>query len=463
MLPRSLKIVLALGVVSAAGWWLFADTVRYYRPDQSANRVVRFSHWGDYQEYLMWREMIAAFQRANPDVHVRQEYVVGFQGRYETKIQQQLVAGDAPDVVMFQDEPLPVFAERGFADLTGLLGTPGLSIDPNRDYFETAVQSFTIHGRLRGMPLSGGSLLILWNKRCFERADRVHRRTVRRPWDEWTLDDFLTICRDVTIDEDGDGRIDQFGLVLPGWIYYLPFVWSHGVDVLDETRTEWRLVGRPAEEVFELFRKWRWEYHVCPTSVEQSEMLTDTAFFTGRVAMCIQGPWLQPFLNATSLGPHAGRPPEYAITHLPYGPTGKRYTRVTWDGLCLSDRLTDEQKQRAWRFIHFVCSRPGQDLLARHQRAVPALKASAETFKHLDPGSGSGKFVDAFAYARLQPITRHWMLMDRKIVEYMDRLASNEISGREFIRRLAEDTELRRYFRMPTGKQEFATTGTDVQ
>lgn len=446
---RAARTVLILVLGSAAGYWLFADTVRYHYPQRFAEDAVRFAHWGDYQEYLMWKEIIGAFSAANPDVRIRHEYVVGFQRNYEAKIQQGLVAGDAPDVMMFQDEPLPIFADRGFADLTELIGTAGCPIDPNRDCHETAVRSFVLNGRLRGMPLFGGNILILWNKRCFERAERFHKRPVRRPWDEWTLTDFLDIARDLTFDEDGDGRIDQYGLLLPGWIYYLPILYGYGADVLDETRTEWRMTGPAAEEAFELFRKLRWEYRICPTSVEMSEMLTDTAFFTGRIAMCIQGPWLQPFLNATSLGPHDGRPPEYAVTHIPYGPTGQRFTRVTWDALCMSDRLTSQQKRRAWRFICFVCGQRGQEIVARYQRAIPALKASAETFRKYDTGSGAYRFIDALSYSRIQPITRHWFTMDRRIRDTLERLEDNEISGAEFVRQLAGDAELRKYFRMP--------------
>jgi len=457
MFLRPFKILLAGVVVMAAGWWLFADTLRYHFPDQFTEPVVRFTHWGDFREYQMWQEVIRAFHKTKPDIRVQQEYIVGF--RYETKIQQQIVSGDAPDVMMFQDEPFATFAPRGFADLTPFLDTPGLSADLRRDYFDTAVESFMLDGRPHGMPLFGGDVLIVWNKRCFARADRFHGRRVRRPWDDWTLKDFIEIGRELTIDEDGDGRIDQFGFMLPGWVYYLPFIWSYGVDVLDETRTEWRLTGPAAAEVFELYRKMRWDDRICPTPIEQSEMLTDTAFFTGRIAMCVNGPWLQPFLNATSLGPRDGKPPEYAITHIPYGPTGKRFTRVTWDALCMYKGLTPERQKRAWTFIHFCCTRPGQDIISRYQRSVPALKASAETFKQCDTGSGAYRFVDAFDYCRLQPVTRHWYPMDREIRDYVDLLRDNEISGQQFVEQLAADPELRQLFRVPDAPKPTPTTG----
>ncbi|MBN1345920.1 MAG: sugar ABC transporter substrate-binding protein, partial [Phycisphaerae bacterium] len=415
MVGRGIKVGLAGVIVAAVAWWLFADTLRYHFPDRFTEPVVRFAHWGDFAEYRVWQEVIGEFHKAYPDIRVRQEYIVGF--RYETKIQQQIVSGDAPDVMMFQDEPFPTFAPRGFADLSELVAASDPPIDLKREYFDTAVESFLIDGKPYGIPLCGGNVLIIWNKRCFARADKARGRRIRRPHDNWTMDEFLETARDLTIDEDGDGRIDQFGFMLPTWVYYLPFIWSHEARILDETRTQWRLVGPEAVSVFELYRRMRWEDRVCPTPIEQSEMLTDTAFFTGRIAMCVNGPWLLPFLNETSLGPREGKPPEYGITHIPFGPTGKRYTRVTWDGLCMFKDLTRERKECAWKFIRFVCGKPGQDIVARSQQSVPALKASAEAFKRFDTGCGSHKFVEAFSYSRLQPITRNWYPMDRIIYD----------------------------------------------
>lgn len=42
-------------IITAAGWWLFADTVRYYRGSSLDEKTIRFCHWGSYQEYHMWK------------------------------------------------------------------------------------------------------------------------------------------------------------------------------------------------------------------------------------------------------------------------------------------------------------------------------------------------------------------------------------------------------------------------
>ena len=66
----------------------------------------------------MWQEMLATFREKYPKIPVKAEYITD---RYESKIQQLLVAGAAPDVIAFQDESFPNFVNAGqFEDLRSL-------------------------------------------------------------------------------------------------------------------------------------------------------------------------------------------------------------------------------------------------------------------------------------------------------------------------------------------------------
>ncbi len=437
--------------VLAAGWWLFADTVRYHRPKQFGGNSIRFAHWGGYEEYVMWKEIIAAFHEVEPDIPIKHEYVVAM--RYETKIQQQLVAGDAPDVMLFQDEPFPNFAPKGFAVLDEFVARDG--VDLKKDYFDTAVESFLLDGQLRGMPLWGGNNLIYCNMRCFERASKYHGREVPLPADDWTLEEFVRVCQDLTFDDDGDGRIDQFGFMLPGWFYALPLMWPQGMRVLDSTRTRWLMTGPEAERAWGFYQNLRFGWRVSPMPAEQAEMGSDTAFFTGRIAMFTSGPWAQPFLQNTTLKD------EYRIVHTPIGPAG-RATRVTWDCLAVYDRIPPQRKQMAWRFVKFACGPVGQAIVAKYQRSVPALKSGATEFVRYDGGWGSRKFVEAMDYARLQPISPHWNEMDRQINRHLAGLLSDtppRQTPAEFLAALANDPIIRRYFEVVEPPHEQLDSG----
>jgi len=438
------RLAAATAAILAAAWWLGADT---FRARRTRGGPIRIAFWGSYQEYKMWREILAAFGRRHPDIPTKAEYVVG--QRYEAKIQQLLVADAAPDVLLFQDEPFPNFARTGkFAPLDAFMQTPGYRIDLKHDYYPTAWQSFVYEGRTYGIPIWGGANLIFINKPCFRAARRYHLEHdgVAKPdWpaDDWTMDEFLQTCRDLTIDFDGDGRIDQFGFFFPFATYWLPWIWSYGAAVLDASHTRWALFGPQAERVMQLWSDMRNKYHYCPQSGQIGQMNQGVGFLTGRVAMFTSGPWSMPFLNEAGL--------DYDVVAMPRGPAG-RWTRVTWDALVLFDPPGDSPEQtarmkRAWKLIHFATGPEAARIVCRYQRSIPALRAAGEAFIRANPRVNVRRFIEAVqSYARLQPISLHWERMMRLMYRQLDPLQYGKIDARTALARLLQDEELMALF-----------------
>ena len=316
----------AVGIVAivAVSVWLFGDTFAHYRhAAPNAANVIRFAHFGTYQDYETWAKLIEAFESEHPEIAVRQEYVVGWYGLYNAKLRQQMLAGTMPHVALVQIGPFTAMADR-FVDLTPLVESVDAGIDLSA-FDRTAVDLFRFEGRYRAMPVSGGNLLIYCNPRCFERASTYRRRPVELPNGDWTMDDFRRIARDLTCDFDGDGQIDQFGFWQPRWVYYLPFIWSFGADLLDDTQTQWRLQGPEADAAFGFYQEMRIGPHrYSPRPYEVSQIIQDVGFLTGKTAMCINGPWFQPFLAETDLAN------SYKVFPIPTGSAG-RVTRITWE------------------------------------------------------------------------------------------------------------------------------------
>ena len=417
------------GFALGAVLWLFGDTWAYYFADK--DRELRISYWGSYREHEMWEEIVAAFARAHPDVPVRREYITT---RYEEKIQQLLLADEAPDVMVFQDEPMPRFASSGkFEALDAYLDTPGFSLDLEGDYWDTSVTSFRVDGVTRGVPIWGGNCLVLYNRAAFRRAGAPE------PAGDWTVDDFLNTCRLLTGDDDGDGRVDHYGFLLPSWLYWLPFHYAFGATHLDETRRRWTLWGPEAEASYGFFRDLRHLHRVAPRRDELTES-GSVAFLTGRIGMFVSGPWAMPFLNEAGV--------DYDVAHVPIGPGG-RGTRVTWD--CLAMFSGSRKKEQAWRFMHFVASPPAQRIVAGYQRSVPALKEAREAFDEANPRVHAERFVEALDYSRFQPITVHWPLMRRELTSQVDLMLDGHRTVRQTLDALTANEHLRERFAMPAG------------
>jgi len=416
--------------VAGALTWMFRDTYAHYFAHKED--ALRLSYWGSYREHEMWKEIVKAFHTRYPDITVKQEYITD---RYEGKIQQLLLADDAPDVILFQDEPMPRFVTSGkFQQLDEYCKTPGLEVNLQRDYWATAVGSFQQDGKTYGIPIWGGDCCVIYNRAAFRNAG------VPEPPERWSLygkGGFLDTCQRLTADTDGDGRLDRFGFLVPGWVYWLPFHYAFGATYLDPTRSKWTLWGPEAKGSYTFYRDLRHNYHVSPQRGELTEG-GNVAFMTGRVAMFVSGPWAMPPLNEAGV--------DFDVAHIPAGPGGHG-TRVTWDSLVMF--AGSKKKDAAWRFIHFATSLPAQKIIAKFQRSVPALKAAKDAFVSQNPKVRTRRFIEAFDYARFQPITMHWNLMSREVGGALDLMLDDKLTPTDALRRLATNEQLSERFAMP--------------
>ena len=73
-------------------------------------------------------------------------------------------------------------------------------------YDPTILANYMIDGELHCLPIDHAALVVYYNKEIFDAAG------VDYPQDGWTWDDFLATAQALTLDTDGDGVTDQFGV-----------------------------------------------------------------------------------------------------------------------------------------------------------------------------------------------------------------------------------------------------------
>jgi ABC-type glycerol-3-phosphate transport system substrate-binding protein len=461
-LHRTIRVA----AVVAVGWWLFADTIAHYaQPTATTTNVIRFAHFGSFEDYRLFQSIIESFEATHPDYRVKQEFIPGWYGRYESKLRQQILSETLPDVVVMQMAPFPRFREH-FAGMD-----EWATRDERRALVDsldaTAVDAFDLRandvGGIRAVPFAGGNLQIYINPDCFELASQHRRQKIVPPDEDWTMQQFRDLCTELTCDLDGDGITDQFGFWLPRWIYYLPFIWSHGADVVGSAevagaevvgsvrsesvianagRTEWKLVGPSADEALSLYKSLAsGPTRASPRPYEIPQIIQDVGFLTGKVAMCVNGPWFQPFLEKTRLRDR------YIVAPIPSG-SGGRATRVTWDGLCVSNQSPDARRRIAWQFVEHCLSREIQEQIAGTGRSLPALTAALHAFDDDERDPRRKHFVDALRDSRLQPRFDRFFPIDRAINNHLRRWIEDDDtrSASEFAHDLANDPAILREF-----------------
>lgn len=405
------------------------------RPPDSSRTVITLSFWGSYEEWGLWKEIVDLFHERNPDVWVKMNYIPD---AYDDKIRLLLAADSAPDVMLIQDEPFPAYAEYGkFADLTDWVHSDDFPVDWNTAFWPTVPESFTHKGRVMGVPIWGGNVLVIYNRKMFREMG------VAPPSDDWTFDEFIAKARELTRDTDGDGDIDTFGFSLPVWIYFLPWTWGFGIDYLNASRTDWAFTGPEAIAATAFFQDLRFRFHVSPSIQEAPNALQEGAMFmTGRIGMTVGGPWnCVPFMTA-GVG--------FDVAHIPVGPVGTRYTRVTWDGLCLFEK--SKNKEAARRFMKHCLSMEAQSMIGKCFRSIPTVMAAKESF--IDPNNGwrEEKYVEALEYGRMQPISVKWDAMNNVMMPEYELLLLNKISPEECVARMAENMRKEHVFPIEDAK-----------
>jgi len=249
--------------------------------------LVAFSFWGCgkkrggplqitiwHQMQVEGREVLQAqlekYMQANPEVTVTQLYKETEELR--SSYQTAAVAGGGPQLIY------------GPSDQVGPFDAMGI-IKPLENLFD---QEF-----LKNFIPSG---LVYFKGHLYQIADRVgnHLTLVYNkklvPVPPKDTDELIRIGKKLTVDKDGDGKTDQWGLV---WNYiepyfFIPFLGGFGGWVMDEKGNP--TLDTPATvEAFKFILDLRDKYKIIPTECDYA--MADALFKEGRAGMIINGPW----------------------------------------------------------------------------------------------------------------------------------------------------------------------------
>ncbi len=159
--------------------------------------------------YRVTDDAASLFEEQNPGIKV--EYTSGIlKEDYSEWLSGQLLSENAPDVFYVLADDFNNFAEIGaLADLS-----PFIENDPdfNKEAFYSSAYAYgQYNGSQYGLPYECAPKLMFVNKSILDKEG------LKVPDKEWTWDDFYSICEKVTKDTDGNGTIDQFGVIGYTW------------------------------------------------------------------------------------------------------------------------------------------------------------------------------------------------------------------------------------------------------
>ncbi|MBE2201338.1 MAG: sugar ABC transporter substrate-binding protein [Anaerolinea sp.] len=368
-------------------------------PQQDTPTKVTFAVFGDQAEFIAYESLVTTFMDAHPEILIEMQHTPG-QSDYRQRLATAFSSGEPPDIMLLNYRRFGAFAEQGgLAPLGPYLANS--DVIEESDFFKESTDSFYLNEQLWCIPQNISSLVVYYNQDLFDAAG------VPYPTDDWTWDDFLTAARALTIDSDGDGRIDQYGASIePNLFRLAPFIWQAGGELVDNLQKPTRLtIDTP-----EALRAWEWfvdlqvKEHVVPDAVAEESENGESRFLNGRLAMYFNSRRGVPtYRTITSF--------TWDITPLPHA--DQPVSILHSDGYCLAKAAPN--KDAAWTFIEFANSVVGQTIIAASGRTVPSLisVANSDAFLNPDqPPASSHIFIDTIPTLKWVPTMTTWVSIE---------------------------------------------------
>jgi multiple sugar transport system substrate-binding protein len=347
-----------------------------------------FMMWGAPEELAVWNQIVADFEAQNPNITVNVE--VSDWDAYWEKLKTMLAASTPPDMFAM-DAPLYLdYQSRGvLKDLQ-----PYLDQNPDllKGVYPQTLEAYKLPDGYYGLPRDFQTIVLFYNKDMFDAAK------VPYPTADWTYDDLRAAAKQLTLDTNGDGKIEQYGFYSDLWdmeLVWSEAIWAYGGDIIsaDHTKT---LIGEPAaRQAWQVFYDMMFTDKSMPDTTTAAQFGGDP-FQAGAAAMTTIGHWAVPGYNTVSF--------KWDVAPMPKGPAGAA-TSVNSAGFVVAQG--SKHPDESFEFIKFVLSSAGQTRLTELGFAIPVLKAVAESdtfLKQPGPGIDQKVFLDSLAFAHMKPV-----------------------------------------------------------
>lgn len=318
---------------------------------------------------------IAAYEKSHPNVKINN--TIYDTTDYWTKIRIQAQQRKLPDVFTMSSGYLEEWAESKL--MYNL--DPLIERDHTTDKFYKGMldstKSIAKTDYVPALPFALVTTVLFYNKDMFDAAG------VAYPTDDWSWDDFLDAAKKLTIDKDGDGTPDQWGMYLYGrYAQIESWVYADGGHLLNEKKTAFA-PDKNAVETLNFLSDLVHKYHVAPEPKEMQAFRNQDMFMQGKSAMWIDGSW-----NVDTTRKTVGDKMHWGIARIPYGPAGKD-ARMTYgwpDSYAMAPNTAHADE--AWEFMRYVAGE-GIDLSQYMAGKIPSNIELSKGIVELDKQPGA--------------------------------------------------------------------------
>ncbi len=332
--------------------------------------------------------LVDKFNHQNPDIHVESLYV-GQAEQELPKILAAVVGNAPPDLLWFNATLTGQLVElNAIKPLEQWLDNSPLKAEIDPALFE----SMEYQGHTWSVPFATNNVGVFYRPSIFKAAGITE---LPQTWEE-----LRQVAQKLTVDTDGDKRIDRHGIFLPlgkgefAVFLWLPFLWSGGGEIVADDKQTPAIVNQGAIASLEFWQSLIADGSVVLSLPERGFEIDD--FSAGKVAMQITGPWNLGQLKATGV--------DFGVFPIPA--KSRRATAVGGENLFVF-KSTPKQEAAALKFAEFVLSEEFQTQWAIGTGYLPVnIKArQSDRYQAFVAEQPAAKvFLEQAKYGRSRPI-----------------------------------------------------------
>lgn len=321
--------------------------------------------------------VIREFESKNPTIKVKREVI---NSQYMDVIKTRLIGDVAPDVFYLEAFEAPALMKYGVLEPLDAYIKPSFKLN---DFEPTLLNAFKRDGKQYGVPKDFSTLALFYNATAFKTAK------LAQPPKTWS--ELRQYAKKLTIDQNKDGKIDQYGIgVAPELPRQAFMVKAFGGKLVD--RNNYATFAAPnsvqgLQLVIDQYRRDR-------TAAQPSDVGANSnseAFGQGRVAMAIEGAWAIPYLKETF--PDL----KFKVAEVPTI-DNRKGTMVYTVGYVMNRQ--SKHKDAAWKLIQFLTDESGMKTWANQGVALPSRRSVLAGLKY-DRSSMYAPFVAGAKYATI--------------------------------------------------------------
>lgn len=378
-------------------------------PAEAEQEPVTIKWWVPNWDEEVAKVLVSEFEAENPNIKV--EMTITTWDTMEGQIRTALHGDNAPDVITDLESRTPAYAEQGLlTNLDPYFEASGIDVE---DFVSSAIPLNSYDGSMYGMPMRHDGPAMIYNKDMFEAAG-LDPDAFPTTWEE-----LEEVAKALTVDTDGDGVIDQYGL---GWplgnegnavVRFYQLTYNFGGSITNAEGTKCELNSDAGKTALEYIYNNLNVDEVTPKSALESDNTGLTNLFINKkIAIYSNG--------AYDLSVIREGAPDINIGTATYPGLGEGIGVTIVNGFNLYIPEKSNNKDAAWKLVEFVGRAENSGRLTT---TFPARKSAFELERYNDPLLAP--FIEQMDSGKAGPTYKNWSQMQAEIYNQIQQVLLN--------------------------------------